>query len=35
MQYTPDVLEPMVDQDEEPGHESQPEPKPDWKPQAT
>ena len=27
-----DVMEPMVDQDQEPGHESQLEPKPDWEP---
>src|SRR6476620_11292826 len=27
-----EVMEPMVHQDQEPGHESQLEPKPDWKP---
>src|SRR6201990_171507 len=27
-----DVMEPMVHRDNEPGHESQLEPKPDWKP---
>src|SRR5689334_3970855 len=27
-----DVMEPMVHQDQEPGHESQLEPKPDWEP---
>src|SRR5690349_10426721 len=27
-----DVMEPMVHQDQEPGHESQLEPKPDWAP---
>src|ERR1700740_3527671 len=27
-----DVMEPMVHQDQEPGHESQLEPKPDWGP---
>jgi len=27
-----DVMEPMVQQDQEPGHESQLEPKPDWEP---
>jgi NAD(P)-dependent dehydrogenase (short-subunit alcohol dehydrogenase family) len=27
-----DVMEPMVHQDQEPGHESQLEPKPDWRP---
>jgi NAD(P)-dependent dehydrogenase (short-subunit alcohol dehydrogenase family) len=32
MQNEPDVMEPMVHQDQEPGHESQLEPKPDWEP---
>jgi NAD(P)-dependent dehydrogenase (short-subunit alcohol dehydrogenase family) len=32
MQHESDVMEPMVHQDEEPGHESQLEPKPDWEP---
>lgn len=32
MQHQSDVLEPMVHQDQEPGHESQLEPKPDWQP---
>jgi NAD(P)-dependent dehydrogenase (short-subunit alcohol dehydrogenase family) len=32
MQDETDVMEPMVHQDEEPGHESQLEPKPDWQP---
>ncbi len=32
MQDTPDVMEPMVHQDQEPGHESRLEPKPDWEP---
>ena len=32
MHNEPDVLEPMVHQDQEPGHESQLEPKPDWEP---
>lgn len=32
MQDQPDVMEPMVHQDQEPGHESQLEPKPDWEP---
>ena len=27
-----DVMEPMVHQDQEPGHESKLEPKPDWEP---
>jgi NAD(P)-dependent dehydrogenase (short-subunit alcohol dehydrogenase family) len=30
-----EVMEPMVHQDQEPGHESQLEPKPDWKPRYT
>src|SRR3954453_9921705 len=32
MQDRPDVMEPMVHQDQEPGHESRLEPKPDWEP---
>ena len=32
MQHDQDVIEPMVHQDAEPGHESQLEPKPDWEP---
>ena len=32
MQGDSDVMEPMVHQDQEPGHESQLEPKPDWEP---
>ena len=32
MQDDTDVMEPMVHQDQEPGHESQLEPKPDWEP---
>ena len=32
MQQDSDVMEPMVHQDQEPGHESQLEPKPDWEP---
>jgi NAD(P)-dependent dehydrogenase (short-subunit alcohol dehydrogenase family) len=32
MQDDSDVMEPMVHQDQEPGHESQLEPKPDWEP---
>jgi NAD(P)-dependent dehydrogenase (short-subunit alcohol dehydrogenase family) len=32
MQHDSDVLEPMVHKDQEPGHESQLEPKPDWEP---
>ena len=32
MQDQPDVMEPMVHQDQEPGHESKLEPKPDWEP---
>lgn len=32
MQQDSDVKEPMVHQDQEPGHESQLEPKPDWEP---
>ena len=32
MQREHDVMEPMVHQDQEPGHESQLEPKPDWEP---
>jgi len=32
MQDQPDVMEPMVHQDREPGHESKLEPKPDWEP---
>jgi NAD(P)-dependent dehydrogenase (short-subunit alcohol dehydrogenase family) len=32
MQDQSDVMEPMVHQDREPGHESQLEPKPDWEP---
>lgn len=32
MQQDSDVKEPMVRQDQEPGHESQLEPKPDWEP---
>ena len=32
MQQDTDVKEPMVRQDQEPGHESQLEPKPDWEP---
>lgn len=32
MQHESDVMEPMVHQDEEPGHESRLEPKPDWEP---
>ena len=32
MQGGTDVMEPMVHQDEEPGHESQLDPKPDWEP---
>jgi NAD(P)-dependent dehydrogenase (short-subunit alcohol dehydrogenase family) len=32
MQDESDVMEPMVHQDQEPGHESQLEPKPDWQP---
>jgi NAD(P)-dependent dehydrogenase (short-subunit alcohol dehydrogenase family) len=32
MQHDSDVMEPMVHQDQEPGHESQLEPKPDWEP---
>jgi NAD(P)-dependent dehydrogenase (short-subunit alcohol dehydrogenase family) len=32
MQDRSDVIEPMVHQDQEPGHESQLEPKPDWEP---
>ena len=31
-QQDSDVMEPMVHQDQEPGHESQLEPKPDWEP---
>jgi NAD(P)-dependent dehydrogenase (short-subunit alcohol dehydrogenase family) len=31
----PDVLEPMIHEDREPGHESQLEPKPDWVPRYT
>jgi NAD(P)-dependent dehydrogenase (short-subunit alcohol dehydrogenase family) len=31
-QQDSDVMEPMVQQDQEPGHESQLEPKPDWEP---
>jgi NAD(P)-dependent dehydrogenase (short-subunit alcohol dehydrogenase family) len=31
-QQQSDVMEPMVHQDQEPGHESQLEPKPDWRP---
>lgn len=32
MQQDSDVIEPMVHQDQEPGHESELEPKPDWEP---
>lgn len=32
MQDAPDVMEPMLHQDQEPGHESRLEPKPDWEP---
>jgi NAD(P)-dependent dehydrogenase (short-subunit alcohol dehydrogenase family) len=32
MQNDSDVMEPMVHQDQEPGHESQLQPKPDWEP---
>jgi NAD(P)-dependent dehydrogenase (short-subunit alcohol dehydrogenase family) len=32
MQNDHDLIEPMVHQDQEPGHESQLEPKPDWEP---
>jgi len=32
MQHDSDVMEPMVHQDQEPGHESRLEPKPDWEP---
>ena len=32
IQQDSDVMEPMVHQDQEPGHESQLEPKPDWEP---
>jgi NAD(P)-dependent dehydrogenase (short-subunit alcohol dehydrogenase family) len=32
MQHDHDVIEPMVHQDQEPGHESELEPKPDWEP---
>jgi NAD(P)-dependent dehydrogenase (short-subunit alcohol dehydrogenase family) len=32
MQQDPDVMEPMVHQDQEPGHESRLEPKPEWEP---
>jgi NAD(P)-dependent dehydrogenase (short-subunit alcohol dehydrogenase family) len=32
MQHDQDVIEPMVHQDQEPGHESQLEPKPEWQP---
>src|SRR5579884_2297085 len=32
MQHDSDVMEPMVHQDQEPGHESKLEPKPDWEP---
>src|SRR5206468_5759937 len=32
MQGDSDVMEPMVHQDQEPGHESQLEPKPHWEP---
>ena len=32
MHTDPDVMEPMVHQDAEPGHESRLEPKPDWQP---
>src|SRR3954471_19728967 len=32
MQHDSEVMEPMVHQDQEPGHESQLEPKPDWEP---
>ena len=32
MQSPSDVMEPMVHQDQEPGHESRLEPKPDWEP---
>src|SRR3569833_3778697 len=32
MQDQSDVMEPMVHQDQEPGHESQLQPKPDWEP---
>ena len=32
MTHDSDVIEPMVHQDQEPGHESQLEPKPDWEP---
>ena len=32
MQHDQDVIEPMIHQDAEPGHESQLEPKPDWQP---
>jgi NAD(P)-dependent dehydrogenase (short-subunit alcohol dehydrogenase family) len=32
MQDETDLIEPMVHQDQEPGHESQLEPKPDWEP---
>src|SRR6185503_729782 len=32
MQDESDVMEPMVHQDQEPGHESKLEPKPDWEP---
>ncbi|HEX3677475.1 MAG TPA: glucose 1-dehydrogenase [Sphingomicrobium sp.] len=32
MKDTADVMEPMVHQDQEPGHESRLEPKPDWEP---
>src|SRR5437764_10863685 len=32
MSQESDVMEPMIHQDEEPGHESQLDPKPDWQP---
>src|ERR671926_1794563 len=32
MQDDSEVMEPMVHEDQEPGHESQLEPKPDWEP---
>src|SRR5436305_5680484 len=32
MQHEGEVMEPMVHKDQEPGHESQLEPKPDWEP---
>ncbi len=32
MQQDSDLIEPMIHQDQEPGHESQLEPKPDWQP---